>query len=232
MIAAPALANASTTSSPSVALIVFLGGHEEGRVAVGGTPVRAIEADEVIDPEGVEHRGHPAPARPEPPEVVGAHRVPQVDGQAPILACLGERVGRRADAGLSREEGLVRPHVGAVGAHHERQIADQRDAVEVATGLLPLALRDPLRPADLEDRLGMRGACLRDGLDVARRQSGRPLPPRARRVVVVQRAEERVVVEPPALLGDVGLQVPGPRRVSRPLRREEVRERATRAWRP
>ena len=118
----------------------------------------------------------------------------------------------------------MRPHVGAVAAHHEGQVADERDAVELASGLFPLPLGDPLMPAHLQHRVGTLRTRLDQRLGVVRRQMRRPLPPRTGVVLVVQHTEERVVVEPPVLVGHVVAEFGRPRRVVCPLGRAEVLE--------
>ena len=64
----------------------------------------------------------------EPEEVVVGHALPVVEGHAPVLAGFAEGVRRRADGDVEMEAALVRPDIGAVGIHHERQIAEERHA--------------------------------------------------------------------------------------------------------
>ena len=98
------------------------------RAAVVRPEVGAVEADEVIDAVAVEEVRVAARAIAQPVEVALGEHVPAIHRQAPVLSGFAEGVGRHADRRIEAELVLPRPHVGAVAAHHERQVAEERDA--------------------------------------------------------------------------------------------------------
>ena len=105
---------------------------KNGVAAVLRPAVGAVEADEVIDAVAVEEIGAAPRALAQPAEVLARRCTSQsVDRHAPVLPGRAERVGRRADRRVEPELVLPRPDVGAVAVDHERQIAEQRDAVRV-----------------------------------------------------------------------------------------------------
>ena len=63
--------------------------------------------------------------------MLGGDDVPAIERHPPVLSRRAERVGRRADRRVETELVLPRPHVGAVAVDHERQVAEQRDAVRL-----------------------------------------------------------------------------------------------------
>ena len=104
--------------------------------------------------------------------------------------------------GIEAELVLPRPDVGAVAVHHERQIAEQRHAVRVRAGLLPLRRRPATAGTD-GSRTSSRELAAR--IDRARRARGAAAPSghsvqRGSSSLRVNRPEQRVVVEPPRLL--------------------------------
>src|SRR5690606_32076906 len=83
--------------------------------------VDAVEAEDVIDAEEVEELAHAAhPAAP-PAEIIGAHGVPVIQGDAPVLpplldegVVLEDAVRRGASRPAGAEKVRLRPDVGAV----------------------------------------------------------------------------------------------------------------------
>ena len=168
-----------------------------------------------------------AAARPlaQPPEAFRRHDVPPIERHAPVLPGRAERVGRDADRHLEAELLLARPDIGAVAIHHERQIAEQRDAVRTPAGLLPLRAGEPLQIL-LEQHFGRELAARAiDRRRLAALEIGRPFSPRAFLLARVQRAEEAVVLNPPRLLADVRAKRARAVRVRPPLELEKPLER-------
>ena len=129
--------------------------------------------DPLALPRGVGLRGHPPP-RGEPPEVVEAHDVgqleraadpaapprevlgdvgrPSVHRGAPPLPLVGERVGRRPRhrqrpaGGVQLPELRVRRDLGGVAAHVDGQVAEDLHTPQraVPTQAAPLPVEDPL----------------------------------------------------------------------------------------
>ena len=234
MMRAPRSRNRARMRSPCA----VCDGSSDGRevvAAVALANVGAIEADEVIDAEAVVEIGAAPGALPQPVVVVVAHRVPAVDRQSPVLSGLGECVGRHADRRVDTELMLPGPDVGTVPADHEGKVAEDPDAAALAAGAPPLGVGQPLQILVIEDGVGepLARAIERERIAVA--QLGLPVPPVAAAVLVVQRAEQGVVVEPPALALREGLELDGARRPRRePLaeareRRDETRPASARA---
>ena len=153
----------------------------------------------MIDAVPVVERRRPPGAIAQPAEVGGADDIPAIRRQSPVLPGLGERVGRRADGSVDVELVLPRPDVGAVAAHHEREVAEHADRTCLAARLLPLLVGKPLQ-------VGVVGNLLPKPLPrvVQRRRNavadaGVPLAPVTAAVRLEQRAEQRVVAEPPVL---------------------------------
>ena len=155
----------------------------------------------MIDPvEAVELAG-PLGAPPEPGEVVALHRVPVVDRQPPVLALGRAFVRRRAQPLVQAEQRPVRPHVRRIEPDHERQIAHQLDArrAGVAPRLAPLPIELPLQPRlaqQLVRVLAPQGG-QRPRLALAR--AARPVQPPLVGLPV-EDGEQRVLVEPVAVL--------------------------------
>ena len=130
----------------------------------------------MIDAVAVVEMRAAAGAIADPAEVVGRDRVPAVDRHAPVLSGVAERIGRNADRGVEHEERLIGPDVGAVAVDHERQIAEQTDAVGVCGGasLLPLRVRQPLQVLVKQDVVGQLEPRLRQRVAVGDRAPARP----------------------------------------------------------
>jgi hypothetical protein len=135
------------------ALRRLAGRREKPFAAVLHATVCAVEADEMIDAVAVEEIGVPARPFPQPSVVFRGKRAPVVDRHAPVLPRRAEGVRRRADRHVEAELMLSDPHVGAVAVHHERQIAEHRNAVRITARLLPLRAGEPLQVL-LEQHLG------------------------------------------------------------------------------
>ena len=150
----------------------------------------------------------------QPVEIALRQHVPPVDRQSPILARLAERVRRNADRCVHAEFILTGPDVRAVAAHHERQVAEQRDAGGLLPRAAPLIARQPLQVLPIENFLGQLRARTLERVRPAAAQRLGPVPPRALVVLRVQRAKQRVVVQPPAFIRDVLVKRPGARRVA------------------
>ena len=225
MISAPAPRNSSSSRSPSASCDGSSGRREEALAAVLRPAVGAVEADEVIDAVAVEEIGAAARALAQPAEVFQRHDVPSIERHAPVLPGRAERVGRRADRHVEAELLLARPHVGAVAVDHERQIAEQRDAVRVLARVLPLRAGEPLQVLMEQHLVGKLAARAIDRRRLAALQLDRPLGPRPLVLAHVERAEEAVVLDPPRLLAGVRAQRPRARGVAPPLGLEEALER-------
>src|SRR6185503_1918481 len=155
----------------------LVGRREEPVTALLRFSVGAVEADEVIDAVAVEEIGAAARALAKPPEILLRHHIPLIERHPPVLPGGAEGVRRRADRDIEPELMLARPDVGAVAVDHERQIAEQLDAVRALARALPLRAGDPLQVLvedDLARQLAARAmVCRRLGA----RELGRPLGP-------------------------------------------------------
>ena len=96
---------------------LLLIGRELRGAAVMRPEVRAVKADEVIDPVAVEQICVAVRAVAQPVEIPLREHVPPVDRKPPVLARLAECVGRHADRRIHPEFVLPRPDVGAVAAN-------------------------------------------------------------------------------------------------------------------
>src|SRR4030095_1597217 len=121
---------------------------------------------------------------------------------------------------------LPRPDVRAVAVDHERQIAEQLDAVGPLARALPLRASEPLQVLIKDDLVGkfLPGAIDRRRLTAL--ELDRPFGPRPLALARVQRAKQAVVLDPPRLLAGVGAQRPRPHRVAAPLPLEKSGERS------
>jgi hypothetical protein len=97
---------------------------------------------------------------------------------------------------------LTRPDVRAVDADDEWKIAENADLTAGAAGELPLLRRHPLKPHVIEDMALEAAAGVVERARRATAQIRRPFQPRAFLIFVVQRAEKRVVIDPPLLALD------------------------------
>src|SRR6185503_20876803 len=75
----------------------------EERLARRRLAVRAVQADEMIDPVAVIERGHPARALADPGEAALSDAVPAIRRQAPVLARRTECVRRNTERNLEHE---------------------------------------------------------------------------------------------------------------------------------
>ena len=121
------------------------------------------------------------------------------------------------------------PDIGAVAVHHERQIAEQLDALRVRARacLLPLCAGEPLQVL-LEQHL-VRTLATRviDGHRITALQCLGPRCPRPFILAHVQGPKQAVVLEPPGLLADVGVHRAPTRRFLPPFDVAETFERRT-----
>src|SRR5262249_9487811 len=141
--------------------------------------------------------------------------------KSPVLTGVRKGIRRRADRRVKTEVLLPRPHVGAVSAHHEREVAEDA-RVHIVSCLLPLLCREPLQVGVIED-LGLELAPRR--LQRGRRviaQRRLPRAPVASAALRVQRAEQRVLVQPPPLTSCKEPQLPRPRSVFLPFLVQEI----------
>ena len=178
--------------------------HKRG-LAVGATDVGTEEADEVVDAVAVVELGAAPRARRKPLVVARRDLGPAVCRESPVLSRVRKGVWRRADRGVQPELGLAGPDVGAVAAHHEREVAEHPDVARVPR-LPPLVGGEPLQvrmKQDLGREFRARGL-ERGRVAVAQRRAPLlPIPPVRPRV---QRPEEGIVGEPPLGAVDEGLQ--------------------------
>ncbi len=136
--------------------------------------------------------------------------LPPVGRHPPVLPGLAEGVRRRADRGVEAERLDVGPDIGAVAVHHEGEVAHQGDGLRTRLRVVPLAVGDPLQPHAIEDLVRQRRAGVRQRPRFPHTQRLGPLHPGAVPVVFVQRAEQRVVVDPPGLFLAPGMKRLGP----------------------
>ena len=176
-------------------LIRLVAGVETtGRLA-NGARVRPKEADEMIDAVAVIQAAHALHALAQPAIVLGAHHVPAVDRQPPVLSGRAERVRRRARRPIESKQVLVGPDVGAVDADHEREVAEQSHVAQLLARGRPLLVGQPLRVL-VKENLALElasGGVDRLGLPMAQRigplrpgTSGVPIPERAVKGVVAR----------------------------------------------
>ena len=189
--------------------------------------VGPIEAHEVIDAIAVEQLSVAARTLPQPAEITFGQHIPAIHGKAPILSGLAGLVGRRADRGVEPEFVLPRPHVGAVGAHHERQVSEQGDVARRRARRVPLLVGDPLQVPAVQDVVREIEARLRERGRLPFPQRRGPLEPRPLTLARAQRAKEGVLIEPPGLLVDVRLKPLSPWCMRDPLAVAKPRKRLT-----
>ena len=161
-----------------------------------------VDAHDVADLE----RGAQAVA---PPGVaVGAVCRPIVERVAPQLAVGGEIIRRHAGHGdgqegfgVELEEMRRGPGVGGVGRHENREVADDAHAALLRGGaeLRPLAEEQILAEAVGVGRFGELRAQRRFSCPTVVARFGGPFPPRRAVEMILQGAEERVIVEPARL---------------------------------
>jgi hypothetical protein len=174
-------------------------GRREVFAAVGLAYERAVEANQMIDAESVvELAAAPRPL-PQPVVVPFRNPIPAIDRHPPVLTGFREGIRRRSDRRVETELVLSRPDVGAVAAHHEREIAEQSDVGAVRAGALPLLVGEPLQVLVVEDRVGQAAARVLERGRVAIAQLGLPVAPVAGPMLVVKRPEQGIVLEPPGL---------------------------------
>ena len=167
----------------------------------------------MIDAVEVVEVGHPPRAAGDPRVALPRHHVPPVDREAPVLAGRAEGVGRDAHPRVEAEVAAPGPHVGGVRRHHEREVAPELDAERArgGAGAAPLLLGLPLEPGEEQDLAREPSARVGERVRIAVAQRLRPVRPGApTQLAVVQRHEERVVVEPGPLLLDEGHEGAGP----------------------
>src|SRR5204863_7749407 len=158
--------------------LLRLVGRREERLTRGTiSSVRAKEANDVIDAISIEQISAAASAFPQPPEIVAPHDFPVIERHAPVLPGRAERVGRGADRHVETELMLPRPDIGAVAVHHERQIAEKRDAVRLLTRALPLGRGQPLQVLIMQHLVRQIAARAIDGRRLPPLKCDRPLGP-------------------------------------------------------
>ena len=242
MIRAPVALSTSSTRSPWSVCSGCSGGTKAAS-PVALADVGAEEPDQVIDAVAVVELGAAPRARREPAESAGGDRLPAVGGKAPVLAGLGERVGRRADRRVEAEVVLPRPDVGAVAADHEREVAEHADVA----GIARLASTGPPRATAGTSRTGSpppapaRARASAGGIAVAERRratraSSGPPPARAARGTGRSRratsARDRGTASSAARAPRVRAPTRSSRKCSKPARSARVLMRADRARSP
>ena len=114
---------------------VFGGLRAEGDCPIAGEAPEMVNADHVIQSGGAVHPADP------PAEAVPLHGVIIVERIAPKLAVLGEVVRRNTGhlcgnaPAVQTEHGALRPDIGGVHGHIDRQVADNAHAKAVDVGL-------------------------------------------------------------------------------------------------
>ena len=180
----------------------FVGPREERIAALLRTSVGAIEADEAVDAVAVEQICTPPRALAQPAIVLAPDHVPPIDRHPPVLTAGAERIRRDAERDVEMKLVLPRPHIGTVAVDHERQIAEQLDAVRAAARLAPLQRRDPLQVLKEQDLARQLTPRTIDCRGLAALQLDRPVGPRVLLLARVNRAKQAVVLDPPRLLAE------------------------------
>ena len=195
------LAEEGEDALPLLSLPRLVGGNEERRGLVERPGVRPVQADHVIDAKDVVQFRRPFRTLAQPGIARAAHLLPARHRQSPILTLRRVRIGRDSDRGVEAEEALEAPDVRGILGHHERQIAEDLHALSVRLRppRPPLRVGDPLHVAELVDGLAQAGSRFLERAGVAVAQSGFPVAP-ALAALVVQRAVERPILDPRAML--------------------------------
>ena len=191
--------------------------------------VHAEVADDVVEAEAVVEAGGVAGPGAEPFQVVLRHRRPVVRRQAPVLPLGGEPVRRRAERDVATELPRARPHVCALAADDERQVAHQLDAERLhrLARAHPLRVRDPLHVVVLEDRRRQRFPRAAEDVGDAVALFVRPLVPAPHPVRIAERDVEGEVLGPIALTFDPLRELLGARGSALPLAGVEALEPAS-----
>ncbi len=188
---------------------VLRGGLPGGDFPVSG------EADEMVEPHGIEPRERLRESLEPPMEAGPLERLPIIERVPPALAGRAEVVGR--DAGNHRgltlrveEEQLpVGPDVGAVVGDEDGEVADQPDAqlVALVAQRLPVVVEEELFESVLVD-LGAQGATgAIERSPIARAELRLPFRPRAVAPGLLDRGVEREVLQPACVRGAEGFEV-------------------------
>jgi hypothetical protein len=157
-----------------------------------------IEPHHVHEPQRLAHPVDP------PAEAVLAEMVPVVKRAAPELAGGAEGVGRHTgdDGGATVRPELplarVRPYVRRIIGDEDGHVADDADApvIGVAPELEPLPEENVLEEPVRLDAAGEVAPGRGEGVGRAPGEGGRPRGPASAIVVVLERGEQGVVVEP------------------------------------
>ena len=164
----------------------------------------------MVDAHHVEQPRRTAEAADPPAVAVLPHPLPVVERVTPELAVLAERVrrtpGHRRGAVLPVELELLRlrPDVGRIQRHIDRQIADQTNAkpVHIVAQRVPLAEKHILYVGKQPHIVRQQRPIARHGLRTMQTKIRvRPLRPRQHIKMALERHEQRVVREPRVCLG-------------------------------
>src|SRR3954462_1520832 len=153
----------------------------------------------MIDAEPVVEVGRSPGSLLQPLVSAALNHFPSIERQPPVLAGRRERVGWRSDRCVQAKLVLARPHVSAVRADDKWKISEDGNGPGILTSATPLLVGDPLQPPAIWDFFfePLLGVSECTWFPVA--DSVAPLQPIASTVVVVERAEQRVIGEPPRL---------------------------------
>ena len=158
----------------------WLVGRREVLAALGLADEGAVEADEMIDAKAVvELAAAPRPLA-QPLVVPFGVAIPAIGGQPPVLTGFREGVRRSADRRVETELVLPGPDIGAVAAHHEREVAEQSDLAAICARAPPLVVGEPLHVLVVEDGVGQTLACMFERAPVAIAQLRLPVAPVSR----------------------------------------------------
>src|SRR5208337_1616934 len=175
---------------------------------IGGNFPAGFETTEVIDAHDVTGLDRPAHALDPPVVAARLEYIPVVERVAPTLSRLAERIRGNTGNDLGRQVILqakdfgVDPHVSAVVADEDGNVADDADAALAAVGAesAPLLKEGELQKALHFELLVQFRMQLRDGVGMTMNYVLRPTVPWLLAEAVTQRAEQHVVFEPPMVL--------------------------------
>ena len=187
---------------------VARGRRIRGNTPIGGKPAEVVDAHTVKQGAGGAHAAHP-------PRVTGLlHIVPIIDRVAPKLTVRGEIVRRNtrdaARMALVVELELLRcaPDIGGIKRNIDRQIADDLDLPLVCVGaeLRPLLVEEALQVL-IESHV-LAEAFPRGGKRpfLAHAQFIRPVFPGDAAVFVLERHEQRIIVQPVRVFGSKAVE--------------------------
>src|ERR1700678_3754794 len=178
-----------------------------GRLASGNLP-KLRKPAEMIQPDIVKVRRHPAHAIDPPRISLLFHHIPAIKRITPALSIFTEKIWRHAGDDLGIEFGVqakqigMSPNIGAIEIDEDRNIAHHTDRVlcAISAKRLPLLKEEKLDgTANIEFMVQFRPySCERRWLTMS--QFAGPAVPAFELVTRTQSVEQNKVVEPPLIL--------------------------------